>query len=80
MKFSQTFNFNLCLFYSVEGMVVCGMDSCPLIHLRLEQSKGSLAEDQQLVESIVGECLANGLAVVSAKYLEQEELNQPPPR
>ena len=56
------------------------MESCPLIHLRLVQTTGSQEQDKQLVESIVTECLSNGLAVVSAKYLEHEEHNQPPPR
>ena len=64
----------------VKGLKVCGMESCPLIHLRLLQTTGSQEQDQQLVESIVAECLSNGLAVVSAKYLEHEEHNQPPPR
>ena len=61
-------------------MTVCGMESCPLIHMRLRKSCGTRQQDQQLLESIVQECLDKGLAVVSAKYLEQEEHSQPPPR
>ena len=61
-------------------MTVCGMESCPLIHMRLRKSCGTRQQDQQLLERIVQECLDKGLAVVSAKYLEQEEHSQPPPR
>lgn len=64
----------------VTGLKVCGMEDCPMVHVQLMQTTGSLKQDQQQLESIVSECLANGLALSCAKYLENEEQFLPSPR
>ena len=66
--------------HSVEGLQVCGYEFCPLLHLCLTQPPTSSREDsEQLLQQIVQECMDNGVAVVTSKYL-QEETNLPPPR
>ena len=52
---------------------------CPVVHLRLSSPSASRDEGQQLLENIAKECMANGVAIVTAKYLT-EEINHPPPR
>ena len=66
--------------HSVQGLDVGGDSESPLIHLRLQQPTGSREKDQELLQSIVSECHANQVAVVTAKYLEQEEHYLPQPR
>ena len=65
---------------SVQGLNVGGASESPLIHLRLQQPTGSRERDKELLQSIANECLANQVAVVTAKYLEQEERYLPQPR
>ena len=66
--------------HSMEGLEVCGYEFCPLLHLCLTQPPTSSRDDsEQLLQQIVQECMDNGVAVVTSKYL-QEEMNLPPPR
>lgn len=60
-------------------MEVCGNAVCPVLHVRLSSPSDSRDVDKQLLENIAKECMANGVAVVTAKYLA-EEIHCPPPR
>lgn len=72
--------FDLCLFCSIPGIVVCGIDVSPIIHLRLKNSIGSRAKKQQFFNTVATKCHSQGLAVVTGKYIENEEQYLPPPR
>ena len=64
----------------MEGLEVCGYKFCPLLHLGLTRAPTSSREDsEQRLQQIVQECMDNGVAVVTSKYLA-EEINLPPPR
>ena len=63
----------------MNGVEVCGADICPVIHLRMTTPTSSQESDEQLLQTIADECTASGVAIVTAKYL-QEEYNRPPPR
>lgn len=67
------------LSYRLEGLECCGEALSPVLHLRLTRPSPSRQSDEQLLQSIADECLSNGVAVVTAKYLD-EEYNLPPPR
>ena len=64
---------------SVSGVQVCGVDMCPVIHLRMTTPTSSPESDEQLLQTIADECTASGVAIVTAKYLD-EEVKKPPPR
>ncbi len=56
-----------------------GMEACPVIHLRVTTPTSCPESDQQLLQTIADECTASGVAIVTAKYLD-EEYKKPPPR
>lgn len=61
---------------------MCGDSVCPVMHLRLSpppSSSSSRESSELLLQHIVEECMDNGVAIVTAKYLE-DEVNLPPPR
>ena len=58
---------------------MCGESFSPTIHLQLSHPSSSRETDEKLLECISEECMSNGVAVVVAKYL-QEELKIPPAR
>ena len=62
-----------------SGLLVCGESFSPTIHLQLSHPSSSRETDEKLLECISEECMSNGVAVVVAKYL-QEELKIPPAR
>ncbi len=64
---------------SVSGVEVCGLEACPVIHLRVTTPTSCQESDQQLLQTIADECIASGVAIVTAKYLD-EEYQKPPPR
>ncbi len=64
---------------SVSGVHVGGMEACPVIHLRMTTPTSCPESDQQLLQTIADECTASGIAIVTAKYLN-EEYKKPPPR
>ena len=66
--------------YSVPGIDVQGYEQCPIVHIRLSESKGSRDADQKLLDQIVNESLDRGLAIVTAKYIESDEHKLPQPR
>ena len=63
----------------MEGLEVCGDSCCPVMHLRLSPPPSSRDSSEQLLQRVVEECMDNGVAIVTAKYLE-DEVNLPPPR
>ncbi len=63
----------------MSGVKVCGVDVCPVIHLRVTTPTSCHESDQQLLQTIADECIASGVAIVTAKYLD-EEYQKPPPR
>lgn len=58
---------------------MCGESFNPTIHLQLTQPSSSRETDDQLLERVADECRSNGVAVVVAKYLN-DELKLPPAR
>ena len=51
-----------------------------MIHVYLAESQGSREADAKLLDQIVLDCHDEGVAVVTAKYLESQEHKLPPPR
>lgn len=70
----------LCHLHRVPGVVVDGYEECPVVHLRLAESQSSRQVDCTLLDQIVQDCHNEGVAIVTAKYLELEEHKLPPPR
>ncbi len=68
------------MYFSAPGIHVCGVEVSPIIHIRLENSSGSRQNDQAILDDIATKCQEQGLAVITAKYLEFEEHRLPPPR
>ncbi|XP_064386088.1 serine palmitoyltransferase 1-like [Halichondria panicea] len=66
------------LLFGVSGVEVCGLEACPVIHLRVTTPTSCQESDQQLLQTIADECIASGVAIVTAKYLD-EEYQKPPP-
>ena len=52
---------------------------CPVINLCPSSPSESRQDDMNRLEAVVAECRASGVAIVTAKYLEKEELFLPPP-
>lgn len=65
------------LLQGASGLCVCGESFNPTIHLQLTQPSSSRETDDQLLERVADECRSNGVAVVVAKYLN-DELKLPP--
>ena len=69
------------IFYSsIEVIRVEGYEESPVIHVYLAESQGSREADAKLLDQIVLDCHDEGVAVVTAKYLESQEHKLPPPR
>ena len=63
---------------SVKALTVGGDDVCPIIHLRLSKTMSNDVA-AKLLQDVADECIVNGVAVVTSKYLD-EESPPPPPR
>ena len=57
-----------------------GYEQSPVIHLCLSDFRGSREAGQKLLDTIVKESLEEGVAIVTAKYLESEEHKLPQQR
>ena len=71
--------FLFCL-HCLSGFQVDGYEESPLIHLCLSDFRGSREAGQKLLDTIVKESLEEGVAIVTAKYLESEEHKLPQQR
>lgn len=67
------------LLKGIASLEICGYEYCPVIHLRFKEPGDSRESDQQILDTIASDCQEQGLAVVTAKYLELEEHQLPPP-
>lgn len=61
------------------GVTVCGEEVCPVIHICLVEPGTTREKDEQLLQTVANECMENGVAMVTSKYL-REEMKLPPPR
>lgn len=66
--------------FSISEIRVEGFEESPLVHIYLAHSQGSRELDKKLLDQIVSDCYEEGIAIVTAKYLESQEHNLPPPR
>ncbi|XP_077099419.1 serine palmitoyltransferase 1 isoform X2 [Siphateles boraxobius] len=61
------------------GLKVVGESFAPALHLQLENSTGSRANDLKLLRTIVDYSLERQIALTLARYLDKEERFLPPP-
>ncbi|CAB3989544.1 Serine palmitoyltransferase 1 [Paramuricea clavata] len=63
----------------IRGLKVIGNEISPIIHLRLETSRGSIDEDEEIFEQIVTAVLGKDIAIAVARYLKGDEAFLPAP-
>ncbi|XP_028403726.1 serine palmitoyltransferase 1-like [Dendronephthya gigantea] len=63
----------------IRGLKLNGNEISPIIHLRLETSRGSIDEDEEILERIVAAVLDKDIAISVARYLKEDEAFLPPP-
>lgn len=65
------------LLSSVKALTVGGEDVCPVVHVHLSKTVSNDVA-AKILQDVADQCIANGVAVVTSKYLDEESLPPPP--